>query len=1545
MSRSKSSGSGIGGLFGKLSKSFKSQPSSILTTSTPPIQTSQDLSLVLKRTLVLDGNDKSSRIEAVERIKQTPPALFNVEKIISFIEPLLQDTDFECKRAGFELMKLCIQNDYNLHRQFYYGLIVRYWFLEGLDLQIDALKTLTNNGVNASIFFESNYRLAAVIIEWLREISNFVVERPVIQYSDRLYPILDLINSIIQHNSKLLRREEILNLLKEVIPICKKTFRDQDVLKCLEVFHFLIKYAYLPMEKLTDVLEMLCLSYNNGNDKLKRQCWDILVTASKSDLSNSIFIYLCKVLEKDPSPRGFSLFQGASQFLQRLLTIYAEEDREEHLTNRKVMQAYITSINICYDVDLACYIEVLNSIYLLLQNPNTLDRFNYDIWDSCYSPFEIVYQISCFGDLKKHYSHTALAIPKDDMVKFSKRQNRLPDNSKSAEMEIIIVETIKRIIDLVAVLYESNNFKGSKENLIDFFLDVKGFIEERHAFIIINHFRNHHFCDPLSSNWQKNTNLLISAFFNDSTWSSEVRISILDVVHEFYDLAKEFCDSSEISNFLTDIYTNVSIEQDPRVLDKMVSIFEQISKDCTLDIFDTLSDLFLKSITDFSRRRSVGSYISVGTDFTNGRTPAFSPMTPSTYAAGGSIKAASSNIVSGISIDTRRKMYVLAYCKIFVKTYRSSSVKSHMAYMNLIKICKSSGNDPLSFIEAARLLFRLRVTEDNFIYLTSPDNLDILSAVVGHYEVPFESNDNHSSLAAWSFPETSNIDYLNDTESDDKNISVISGSSETISAVEDGLLAICDTSVGLNKPSWVLKLLTEDVDNQIKVNNYEIDISKWLHEIIRVLENNTNFEIVSFVWAHLGSQLSNVQLFQKSYREVDYLRKIILDKFNSKQYLNIYKFDVKPAALLTLPYFVPYVEGVSKRDRDMILFFVSGLNNDKTIIPSLHCLTTSCYEIPHLVQPQLSEILKILESKVTHELDITFAIFDFLLLLARIPSITDSLTQGDYKLIFGAALKYIRSISEGTRQNLVSTQLDVVNTSVSTSRCLLALSYSVISTWFLTLKLPNRKFMVTYIIKNLALAQNLQTKMDSLSLSFVEMISRFSFSNVDLNVKPKKTFPGENDKNSSFTISNWLYGTSIVSIRTSANTGDSYIKIRRPTGTDLYHLTPDQLMLPGWMEDSSTLGLKDIIGKADGSERLRIDNSGIFSPSYIFLQLMIPVDADIMSEPKTIPFDTKLQQVLQDVDNTPVVDWGKVGVVYIEPGQKLTSDIFRNTTGSLKFTIFLNEIGKLVRLKDNHKLYTIGMDIDSGVDGDYACVWSDKTTQVIFESPSFTHMNNDKNKLSSISVENLPVKIFFDESGLSFDPFQIDGSNNFINIVISPMSFLSIKDFAYADGNLDKEPTSPSLIPVPNRKELKTNSMKLFYKVCIYNKPGVIPPVFLANQPKIVSEQNLVGFVRSLAISACKFVTVFQGGPISNWQLRLNLVQSLRMSSTSDNLAFDLSSQFGQASSHQMSHNRSVPAEGTEDFNVTQSFLGQLQEGPPERKASDVTQSFLEQLQ
>lgn len=1541
MSRSKNSGSGFGGLFGKFSKSFKTQPSGTSKTSSPPIRTSQDLSLALKRTSALDNYDKSSRLEAVERIKQTPPALFSIEKITSFIEPLLRDPDNDCRRAGFELMTLCIEHDVNSYRQIYYSYIVQYWFLEGLDLQITALQKMTNNGTNALDLFETNHRLPLLINEWLREVSRLVVEKPIIPYSNKLYPLLDFTNALIEHNSRLFRKSDVLGLLKEIIPICKKTFLDQDVLNCSEIFHSLIKYAFLPMEKLTEVVEMLCLSYNNGNDTLKEQCWDILVTASKSNISNNIFISLCKLLEKDPSPRGFSLFKGASQFLQKLLAIYAEEGREENLTNRKVMQAYVTSIDACYEVDLTCYIETLSSIYNLLQNPKTLDRFSYDSWESGYSPFEVVYQISCFNDLKKYYSHEPLPILAENLLKVQKRHNRLPDGAKVIELENVTVSILKKIIDLVADLYESDSFKGSKESLIDFFLDVKAFIEDKHAFIVINHFQNSHFCDPLSNNWKNNASLLVRAFFNDFSWSSEVRMSVIDVIYDSYTLAREFRDSTEISEFLTTIYTNINMEQNPEVLDKMMLTFEQISNDCTLDIFETLSDLFLKSVADISRRRSVGSYISVGTDFTNGRTPAFSSMTPSTHAAGGSINGASTNIIPSASIDTRRRVYALAYCKIFVNTYRSSSVKAQMAYMNLIKICRSSSNDPLSFIEAARLLFRIRVTEDNFIYLTSPDNLDILSAVVGHYEVPVDDNDNHTSLASWSFPETAQIPYLTNSEIEDGRMSILSDPPDSFSMFEGGLPVFYDTSGGLDKPSWVLKLLSEDNDNQPKTNNYELDISEWLHEIIRVIENNTNIEILSYVWAHLGSQLSNVQLFQKVPRQIDHLRKIILDKFNTRQYIGIYKFDIKVTALLTLPYFIPYIEGNSKRGKDLISFFALGLSNENTIIPSLHCLISSCLEIPHLVQPQLSEILKILETKVTINLEITFAIFDFLLLLAKLPAVTENLTQGDYKLIFGAALKYIQSISENTRRDLSSNHPDDLYGSISTSRCVLAFSYSVMSTWFLTLKLPNRKFMVTYLIKNLSLAQDLQTDMDPLSLSFVELISRYSFSNIDLNTKPRQTFPGEKDRNSSCTISNWLYGSSIVSIRTSGSTGESYIKIRRPTGTDLYHLTPDQLMLPGWMEDS-TLGLKENISGPDGSERLRIDSTGIFSPSYIFLQLMVPVDPDVMAEPVTIPFDERLQKVFRDIDSTPVIDWGKVGVVYIEPGQNASPDIFRNIMGSMKFNKFLNDIGKLVRLKDNHKLYTVGMDVDPNADGDYAYVWSDKTTQLIFESPSLTHMGNNEENSTPLSIENHLVKILFDESGLAFDSTLLDSPTSFINIVITPVSFSSLKGF---ENNLDKEPVSPSLIPVPNRKELKANELKQFYKVRIYRKSDLFPFSFLADQAKIVSEQNLAGFVRSLAINACKLATVFQGGPISNWQVRLELVNSLKKSTMYNNPAFDQSRQFGQTSAQHTLHSRNAPADDIEISNVTQSFLEQLQEEPPKKDVPGVSQSFLDQLQ
>lgn len=286
------------------------------------------------------------------------------------------------------------------------------------------------------------------------------------------------------------------------------------------------------------------------------------------------------------------------------------------------------------------------------------------------------------------------------------------------------------------------------------------------------------------------------------------------------------------------------------------------------------------------------------------------------------IRGEISTLQSQELLESYRPIVAVGFCKAFLSVFQYSSIKSRRVYYNLITICQKSllSNDPASFLEVARLLCRIRSTTEGYIYLSTPTNMDGLSASVGRNTILNPKAE--KSTMMWWYPETPS--YISEFH--------------------------------LNKPSSTLKRHSDETFEiqRLKANEYEIDISLWFNEIIGIIENGAHWEIYSFVWAHFGPQLSNLELFRTSGSDIHRLRKIVCDqlinnKLPSVTYpKDITKFDLLISLVRTISSLIGYHDMFTKQDgEEIVKCLVSGLSSwEQTAVSCIHALVVCCHELP-----------------------------------------------------------------------------------------------------------------------------------------------------------------------------------------------------------------------------------------------------------------------------------------------------------------------------------------------------------------------------------------------------------------------------------------------------------------------------------------------------------------------------------------------------------------------------------------------------------------------
>ena len=264
-------------------------------------------------------------------------------------------------------------------------------------------------------------------------------------------------------------------------------------------------------------------------------------------------------------------------------------------------------------------------------------------------------------------------------------------------------------------------------------------------------------------------------------------------------------------------------------------------------------------------------------------------------------------------------------------------------------------------------------------------------------------------------------------------------------------------------------------------------------------------------------------------------------------------------------------------------------------------------------------------------------------------------------------------------------------------------------------------------------------------------------------------------------------------------------------------------------------------------------------PSFFALQLSTYPDMLQDTAPILLPDEPATDRLIRAVDFTPVVDFHKIGVLYVGPGQEEEVDILSNRHGSRAYTRFLQGLGHLVTLKGQEDVYTGGLDRNNDEHGKHAYVWTDEICQIVYHTA--TLMPNDERdpirRSKKALIGNDFVHIVFNESGRDYKFGTIAGQFNYVNVCISPMT----------RGGVNLGSANPE--------------DAIFYQVTLQRRPGM-PEFSPVGDGQLLSAEALPSFVRILALhsNVASQIYLDTGEAMqpysSNWVSRLGHIRRAR---------------------------------------------------------------------
>lgn len=974
---------------------------------------------------------------------------------------------------------------------------------------------------------------------------------------------------------------------------------------------------------------------------------------------------------------------------------------------------------------------------------------------------------------------------------------------------------------MVSSLFErlqSPDFAGPQDQIIELFLQHPGLLEIDIVKYVLNHYKEENKCTVLDPFWKDNCSTLLNSFYFPSDGNyppTVVRTKTLEIIKD--SVAKSWAlseDSTLAKDTILAILKSCFEEDDEAVLRHLVQVFLfELLRMAPMPLLLAILDVFLPLMeveTPIIQRPLISSRKSAGMVSRNMRSSIHTTVTEN-------ITTSKSSFLSSLA---------KTMSKAFVTLSVSSPERAKIVYDFLLDLTKYSiktGNHSVALI-FLRTFIRIRLTSKDEVYFTEPSEMNGLATTLKRNTS--DSLYKKVALHWWTYPEEP--EYLPRSH--------------------------------FNKPSIRLLILIQEQSAAANDNCFYLDISPWLGVVIEILNQAPHWELYTYVLAHFCSQLSNMKLFEHLSRQISEVQQIICAQltlelpknlvFPSSDN-NINKPDVQIAHIRTLSSLLGYHRLLDDVAKDSIVSsLLFGLGSwQTTAIPCIHILTICCYELADSLKKFLAPILAKLQAGVTN-MHASSPTLEFLMALVHVPSLTSNFTTDEFKRVIAISFRYIdhaldleRQASRSGTQHENTVQdhgIDaVVDEKVSTQghamtsvihHYLLYLSYAVISKWFLQMDLTERAQLSSFVIKNIlsCCKANGSNQMDDMTVAYMDLISRFTYSNLPLKIVQKPTSPHNGSTN------RWLLGHSLVEINTNEMTGDSTISVRRPTGFTSFQVKLDPQMLATTTENK-------------GSQAMALSD-------YFFLQLFRPLDQGGDLKPLVLLDDVYTERAISTFDRIPVIAHHKAGIIYIAPGQKDETEILANTVGSPDYYKFVDGLGQLIKLDASDSIYVGGLDKEGGTDGELTYFWSDEITQLVYHvTTMMPNAAGDKHfSMKKRHIGNNYVNVFFDDSGLPFNFNVIKSQYNFINIVISQHTISDCSSGV---------------------------SQHKFYKVRTYRRSGV-PGFFCTTHFKLISLSQLPTFIRNVVVLANRFADVWHnlvnGSFTTNWQKRVQHLAAIR---------------------------------------------------------------------
>lgn len=971
--------------------------------------------------------DRVAAAEALRTIIADYPVSTVTEIWLNAQDLLDEDNSPEVRQAAFKLLSACIKQHEpsSLDRLKIYRTIAYHVCMEDFFHQLQAMIALTNGGRDVSTFQKE---LGALLSRWLKAwFKEATVTRQARKRAGDgnnpenmsgaefcLKELFGFTTDVIKFNFKSFEEREVNQLLLDVLSICRRTTHKRDIECSICFIEALITYGYVPRSALKSCIEVLCGAYATLRE-LADATWSAVSNLCKSYMAHNSVLVLLEILEtpaKNPSANAANAntntLKGAVWFLEKLL-IADEQDGLPPVQFAIVMSAFQSALA----ADSArLELEICRAISAILASKDVVSQISFDEWAV---PLNLL--VACSRRTTERADGTPLSVhPGTDEA-----PSPQPPQGEHGGLSAAISQAILQVIYQLEVACHNPDFDQIDE-VVDFFVRVHGHLPNSAAEHVINHYATEHLCYPSCSNWRENCGHLLDIFFKNRSRPTLMRISVLSLVKDVYETIREMCDEEVLRSLVLSIFEDFQHEGDVKVLDALVKMVVDVAGDSDMELFNTCLDLLVNYIGPGEPSMEQGqqtSGVGGGTAMSMGP-----PMRPKLGMA--------SSYHHGLPVNIVTRGLV----RIFIRNMNTDAAKSARTYEAIVNIAGSKTTDTEARLTAMKLLFRLRADSENAVYLVEATESDHLAAVLHRTLKP---SDDSALAVAKTDEDSSSSSRSNRSSSVSQQTFLFRNPSRPLIDKSDRakrkppMWAYPEMKPLPEKPTFesssILRTFYDPpADFPVQEGPSLLDpklcirVALWMERvIIPIMQQGCDWEIYSYVLVHLSSQLANKTAFRNCKAHINMLRSYICHQLHTDKIPNtdlpeeVKKADIAVALINILTTLVSYKQHFAKNETEGIVkAFQLGLYKwQRTAKPCIHALSICCYELPGSTSKFLSGILTKLSQIITSSA-VSVHILEFLLALAKLPTLYSNFTEPDFRNIFGIAFRYIQHTKETT---------------------------------------------------------------------------------------------------------------------------------------------------------------------------------------------------------------------------------------------------------------------------------------------------------------------------------------------------------------------------------------------------------------------------------------------------------------------------------------------------------------------------------------------------